>query len=112
MARGDRLRLGLAALSVGLAAGGALTIWSGHPDWSLVIAGGVLAAALVFERRRYKPLETAPPPGFEATSERFADPATGALLTVYAHPATGERRYVRTPPSVETPFPTQRNRTK
>ena len=54
----------------------------------------ILLAALVFERRRYKPLETDVPPGFEATPERFIDPATGAPVQVWFNAATGERRYV------------------
>ncbi len=54
----------------------------------------ILLAALVFERRRYKPLEAAAPPGFEATPERFIDPATGVPVQVWFNAATGERRYV------------------
>ena len=49
----------------------------------------------MFERWRYKPLTDARlGPDWVATDERFVDPETGKLVTVYYHPATGERRYV------------------
>ncbi len=59
--------------------------------WGALIVFGVL-----FERWRYKPLtEQAPTgPGWSATSERFVDPESGKLVTVYFHAATGERRYI------------------
>ncbi len=55
----------------------------------------VLLVGLAIERWRYKKLGAAPPgPGWEKTDERFVDPETGRLVTVYFHPATGERRYI------------------
>jgi hypothetical protein len=57
--------------------------------------GALLFVGLVFERWRYKPLSDARlGPDWVATEERFVDPETGKLVTVYFHPATGERRYV------------------
>jgi len=57
--------------------------------------GVLLFVGLVFERWRYKPLSDARlGPDWIATEERFVDPETGKLVTVYYHPATGERRYV------------------
>lgn len=57
--------------------------------------GALLFVGLVFERWRYKPLSEARlGPDWVATDERFVDPETGKLVTVYYHPATGERRYV------------------
>ena len=57
--------------------------------------GALLFVGLVFERWRYKPLSDARlGPGWIATDERFVDPETGKLVTVYYHPATGERRYI------------------
>lgn len=57
--------------------------------------GALLFVGLVFERWRYKPLSDARlGPDWVATDERFVDPETGKLVTVYYHPATGERRYV------------------
>ena len=56
----------------------------------------LLLAGTVFERVRYKRLQPSAPGGrFVRTPERFRDEATGADVTVYADPATGERAYVR-----------------
>jgi hypothetical protein len=62
----------------------------GLAGWVLVLIVGLL-----IERWRYKPLaERSPGPDWTATDERFVDPETGKLVTVYYHPSTGERRYV------------------
>ena len=62
----------------------------GLAGWALVLVVGLL-----IERWRYKPLaEQAPGPGWTATDERFVDPETGKVVTVYFHAASGERRYV------------------
>ena len=77
------LALVLAALGV---VGGAIwvAVWS-----------AVLILAALFERWRYKPLADARPgPDWQDTGERFVDPETGKLVTVYFHPRTGERRYI------------------
>jgi len=59
--------------------------------WGVVIVVGV-----VFERYRYKPLDASAPAGnWQRTTERFIDDATGAPVTVWIDPATGERKYVR-----------------
>ena len=59
------------------------------------VFGALLFVGLVFERWRYKPLtDTRLGPEWVATDERFVDPETGKLVTVFYHPATGERRYV------------------
>src|SRR5438105_2651595 len=74
---------GLALLGCGPAA-------IGLAGWALVLIVGLL-----IERWRYKPLaERSPGSDWTATDERFVDPETGKLVTVYYHPATGERRYV------------------
>jgi hypothetical protein len=62
----------------------------GLAGWALVLVVGLL-----IERWRYKPLaERSPGPDWTATDERFVDPETGKLVTVYFHAASGERRYV------------------
>jgi hypothetical protein len=62
----------------------------GLAGWALVLIVGLL-----IERWRYKPLaERSPGPDWTITDERFVDPETGKLVTVYYHPPTGERRYV------------------
>ncbi|MBV8118888.1 MAG: hypothetical protein JO081_02990 [Alphaproteobacteria bacterium] len=53
--------------------------------WAVIFLVG-----LAVERWRYKRLGAAPPgPGWQRTDERFVDPETGKLVTVYVHPATG-----------------------
>lgn len=61
-----------------------------------LIWGGLITASVVFERVRYKPLERKAPQGnWVRTAERFVDDETGAVVTVYLDPDTGERKYVR-----------------
>jgi hypothetical protein len=63
-----------------------------------LLFGVLLVVGTVMERRFYKPLaEGAPGAGWRLTEEWFVDPDTGALLAVYYHDRTGERRYVRLP---------------
>ncbi|HEV7996521.1 MAG TPA: hypothetical protein VGP52_09710 [Stellaceae bacterium] len=58
--------------------------------WALILLVGLLV-----ERWRYKRLAASRPgPEWVATDERFVDPETGRLVTVYYHPATGQRSYV------------------
>jgi hypothetical protein len=82
-----------------LAGGGALAMLGAVPAAVGLAAWGlILIVGLVIERWRYKPLaERSPGPDWTATDERFVDPETGKLVTVYYHPATGERRYVAVP---------------
>jgi hypothetical protein len=49
----------------------------------------------LFERGRYKP-NSPDRPGADwiATDERFLDPESGEIVTVFYQPQTGERRYV------------------
>lgn len=59
----------------------------------LFINGVIVIAALLFERRRYRP--TIVPGGrWEETGERFVDPSTGQLMKVRYNPQTGARDYV------------------
>ena len=61
----------------------------------LALPGLLLIGAALFERWRYKRLAgSRPGPGWIATDERFVDPESGKLVTVYYRPTTGERRYV------------------
>jgi hypothetical protein len=61
----------------------------------LALPGLVLIGAALVERWRYKQLNGGQPgPEWVATDERFVDPESGKLVTVYYRPATGERRYV------------------
>jgi len=61
-----------------------------------IILGLMLTIGVIYERRHYKSLEEGDPgPDWERTSERFVDPESGQLVSVYYKPATGERKYVR-----------------
>jgi hypothetical protein len=92
MLRNVLLFLSFTALAVGAVC---LIIRVDPPGYTLLIWGGILLAAVVYERFRYKPLEhKLPGPGWERTSERFVDAESGKTVTVYVEPRTGERQYV------------------
>jgi hypothetical protein len=93
-ARGLRAALAAAAAMMLLAGGGALVACGLGAAWPLSLPGLLLLAALLFERWRYKRLQTdRPGPDWVATGERFVDPESGRPVTVYHRPSTGERRY-------------------
>ena len=67
--------------------------------WPFLVMAGLFALGTLFERFYYRggPWSgRSPAPGgpWEPTAERFRDEETGALVTVWFNPATGERRYV------------------
>jgi membrane protein implicated in regulation of membrane protease activity len=67
----------------------------------LALIGATLVLGILFERSVYKKVdERRPGPQWQASDERFIDPATGEAVTVFVEPATGERRYVRSVPTV------------
>jgi hypothetical protein len=73
----------------------ALVVTHFPPGFVFLFWGGVLVAAVVFERFRYKPLALRAPQGnWVKTPERFIDDETGKPVTVYLDPQTGERSYV------------------
>jgi hypothetical protein len=64
-------------------------VWPALPMLGLVLAG------ILFERARYGAVQRRPvESGWQQTSERFIDDASGRAVTVWFNPATGERRYV------------------
>ena len=77
------------------AAFGALTGWRLGAIIPLALWGAILAGGVLVERWRY-PLLADDRPGrdWQATPERFVDPESGRLVTVFFNPATGDRRYV------------------
>ena len=77
------------------AAIGALAGWRLAAILPLAFWGTVLAGGVLIERWRYRPLTDQPAgPDWQVTPERFVDPESGRLVTVFFNPATGERRYV------------------
>ena len=71
-----------------------VALWlSGGGPFLLIIAAVVVAAAAlepIYGRLVGRPLSG----NWRATSEKFVDPETGELVTVWIDPTTGERRYV------------------
>jgi len=93
---GSRIAVAIGVVLLGagvwLAASGAVLPAAIGP----ITMGLILTIGVIYERHRYKPLgETNPGPGWERTDERFVDPESGQLVTVYYNAATGERTYVR-----------------
>jgi hypothetical protein len=86
----------LLVAAVALACGLAALFARVPPGFVFVFWGAVIVLSIVYERYRYKPVETAAPgPGWTKTPERFIDDETGEPVTVWLQPETGERKYVR-----------------
>ncbi|MGD0142172.1 MAG: hypothetical protein ABSC92_03350 [Rhizomicrobium sp.] len=92
MLRSWLIGIGLAAVAIGVV----ILATTGFPPSIVFFCwGAILVLGIVYERFRYKPLETARPgAGWERTTERFIDDETGKPVTVYIQPETGERKYV------------------
>jgi hypothetical protein len=84
--------LGLLAIFGGLAAVAYGEALAGL--WALVV-GGVLLAAALFEKGRYRARGDQPerPGGLQPTNEVFVDPTSGQRIRVWFDPNTGHRRY-------------------
>jgi hypothetical protein len=88
------LGIGVAAVAAGILALAVSWALLGLAIW-LVVVGGLIAGGILWEKRGDAPLADRPPgPDWIETGERFIDPETGKLVTVYHQPRTGERRYV------------------
>jgi hypothetical protein len=95
--RGSPLRGALYAVGGLFALAALYFVLAGCPAaaWRIAIPGLVLILALGIEQWRYQRLrDRSPGPDWTETDERFVDPETGRLVTVYFRPSTGERRYV------------------
>ena len=93
MLRNVVLGFGVLCLVAGLAS---IFVAGFPPAIVFGIWGVLIVAGIVFERFRYKPLETTAPTGrWQRTAERFVDDETGEPVTVFIDPETGERKYVR-----------------
>ncbi len=62
------------------------------PGWWLLFNAAVLGAALVLERRGYRP-KAPDESALRPTAERFKDPSSGELIQVWEDPRTGTREY-------------------
>jgi hypothetical protein len=87
------ITIGVLVVIVGVAAFVSGIVSSG---FVFLFWGAAFIAAIVFERVRYKRLVgKSPGPGWQRTTERFVDEESGAMVTVYVEPETGERAYVK-----------------
>lgn len=92
MLRSGVIAVGVIALVCGVAA---MATGVFPPAFVALFWGLLILLGTVWERVRYKPLETGRPgAGWVATDERFIDDETGKPVRVWLEPATGERRYV------------------
>ncbi|HET9813768.1 MAG TPA: hypothetical protein VFP57_08955 [Sphingomicrobium sp.] len=88
----DWRRWGLAAAVLLSVCGIGLFLYKGIVTLLIV---GIAALVTVLLERSYGTLVRAPRGGgWRPTDERFVDPETGKLVTVWFDPASGERRYV------------------
>ena len=90
------LRASVLLLGVALLAGACVVAALGPWPVALELGGfGVLIViGTALERRIYRGIETPPPgPEWQRTTERFRDPTSGRVVTVWFNPRTGERRY-------------------
>ncbi|MGH8162526.1 MAG: hypothetical protein ACRESR_10410 [Gammaproteobacteria bacterium] len=67
-----------------------------QPGLQLAIGAGIFSLLILGEGWRYgRAHSVGEAGGFEATRERYRDPATGDWMAVEFNPTTGARRYVK-----------------
>jgi hypothetical protein len=91
------LRNAIIACALALTVAGLILVALGRaPGVQLAIGAGIFTILMFAERWRYGHVHTGESaPGFEATDERYRDPATGEWMAVEFNPKTGARRYVK-----------------
>ena len=90
------LRASVLLLGVALLAGAGVVAVLGLAPvaWELGGFGLLIVLGTVLERRVYRGIEAPPPgPDWQRTTERFRDPTSGRVVTVWFNARTGERRY-------------------
>jgi hypothetical protein len=78
----------------GLFAVGGLLVWKIGGGPVLLILGAVAIVTGLLEPIYGRAIGRAPQGNWRPTGEKFVDPETGELVTVWYDPVTGERRYV------------------
>lgn len=81
--------------------GGALLFWGGGPI--LLIVGALVIVTALLERTYGAPSRRPAGANWRPTEERFVDPETGKLVTVWYDPGTGKRRYVADGDTIDQP---------
>lgn len=90
------VRLGAIIFGVALLLLAAFLRIKGAPIGSvagLILLGLALSAGTIFESRYKAPQQGTPGAGWVDSGERFIDPETGKLVSVFTRPETGEREY-------------------
>lgn len=85
---------GLALVAGAILAICGVALWLSGGGPFLLIASAVILATAVLEPIYGKANGAPKGAGWRPTDERFIDPETGELVTVWYDPATGDRRYV------------------
>ncbi|MEM4988153.1 hypothetical protein V8G57_12225 [Collimonas sp. H4R21] len=89
------LRLLLLGFAVLLALAGLVGVIAGADGaWPFAFWGLLLAAAVLLERWRYAHAPKPDDGPWQETGERFVDPESGRVMSVWYSPDSGERRYV------------------
>jgi hypothetical protein len=90
------VRVGVGFVGVAMLIGGIVLIpIGGLAGLWVIVMGGALVVAALFEASRYRTAAdgSAPRDGFRPTDEVFLDPTTGVRTRVWSDARTGERRY-------------------
>jgi hypothetical protein len=71
----------------------AIAFQHGAHLWAPLASGGLILLFLLLERGRYRPPIDPRGIDWKPTGERFIDPASGEMLSVYFNARTNERDY-------------------
>lgn len=85
---------GLALIAGILLAIGGIAVWAVGGGFFLLIVASVVILTALLEPIYGKSVNRPAGGAWRPTDEKFVDPETGELVTVWFDPASGERRYV------------------
>jgi hypothetical protein len=71
-----------------------IALWADDAGWMLLILGAVVIVTVLLEPVYGRATNRPQGGAWRPTDEKFVDPETGKLLTVWFDPASGDRRYV------------------